>query len=178
MSEAPRFEVRAVGSLKERPGCPDWSVEGLSAQRLERLCRGECRHPGDERHPIAAIEVVRIRPQRNADESVTPLIEDPWRRFECPPDPAGCRVSFSDGEFAAGARDALYYVRALQEETPAINGANLRTRFGARGEPIGVEPCYGSYRTPADDDCLAPVRERAWSSPIFVDWPAERSRSS
>jgi hypothetical protein len=78
-------------------------------------------------------------------------------------------VSFEDPEFAESRRDALYYVRALQEETPAINGANLRTRFDALGKPVSVDPCFGDWRTPFDEDCLAPVRERAWSSPIFVN---------
>ena len=97
------------------------------------------------------------------------LIEDPWRRFECPPDPAGCTVTFDDAEFAASARDAVYYARVLQEETAAINGANQRAEFDSRGNVVRTSPCHGNYRTPAEDDCLAPVQERAWSSPIFVD---------
>jgi len=171
LGEAPRFSVRAVGSFVQRPGCPPESLAALSPARLGRLCGGECYHPSDARHPIAAIEVVRIRPQRTPGEDVAAAIEDPWRRFECAPDPAGCRVAFEDTEHAASGRDALYYVRALQEPTPAINGANLRTRFDPQGRALSVDPCFGGRRTPETDDCLAPVQERAWSSPIFVDQP-------
>jgi hypothetical protein len=173
MRETPRFEVRAVGSLVQMPGCPQESLDGLSAARLEALCRGECDHPGEERQRIAAIEIVRIRPQIAAGEDVGGLIEDPWRRFACPADPAGCVASFDDPDFLASGRGAVYYVRAVQGATAAINAANLRTRFDARGNAVAVSPCHGSYRTAADDDCLAPASERAWSSPIFVDPAAE-----
>jgi hypothetical protein len=169
LAEAPRFEVRALGAHVQQPGCPEASRAGLPAERLAALCHGECHHPGDARHAIRAIEVVRIRPQLRAGEEPSALIEDPWRRYECLPDPGGCRVVFADEEFPAAGRSAVYYVRALQEETSAINGANLRTRFDAAGAPVSVSPCWGGWRTPAGDDCLAPVQERAWSSPIFVD---------
>jgi hypothetical protein len=167
--EPPRFEVRALGAPVERPGCPSEAEAALGQARIAALCRGECHHPGDARHPIVAIEVVRIRPQQSADEPMATLIEDPWLRLPCAPDPAGCSVAFEDAEFAAAGRDAVYYVRALQSETPAINGANLRTEFDADGNAVRVTPCAGGHRTPASDDCLAPVQERAWSSPIYVD---------
>ncbi len=173
-SSTPRFFVRAAGARKQRPGCPEESVLGLSAQRLHTLCRGECDHPGDVRHPITAIEVVRIRPRKDAAEPVAALIEDPWRTFACPPDPDGCRVEFEDPDFAASQRDAVYYVRALQEETPAINADGLRPVRDANGAVVSIEECHGGFGTSTDDDCLAPVQERAWSSPIYLDHDGHR----
>ena len=172
LAATPRFEVRAVGSRVELPGCPEESRRALSPERLERLCMNECHNPGDQRHAIAAIEIVRVRSQQTQGEPLAPLIEDPWLRFECAPDPDGCTARFEDPEFLGSGRDTAYYVRALQEPTPAVNGANLRTRFDAEGNAISVDPCYGGSRTPDDDDCLAPVQERAWSSPIYVDQQA------
>jgi hypothetical protein len=168
IGEAPRFRVRAAGSFQQKPGCPESSQKGLSPERLEHLCRGECYNPGDERRKITRIEVVRIRPQATKGEAVAPLIEDPWKKIECPPDPAGCVVEFEDADFVAGARDVTYYVRAIQEPTPAINAAGLRCTYDANGNCIEANPCYGDYRTPLDEDCLAPNEERAWSSPIYV----------
>jgi len=166
--DAPRFRVRAAGALVQKPGCPEHSLQGLDPERLAYLCHGECYNPGDERHRITHIEVVRIRPQIHPDEPVASLIDDPWRRFECPADPAGCTLEFEDPEFAAGEREAVYYVRALQEATPVVNGGLLRCEYDEQGRCVRVNPCYGDYRTPLDDDCLTDVQQRAWSSPIRV----------
>jgi hypothetical protein len=168
LARNPRFEVRAVGAYQQRPGCPEWSRQGLPPERLQRLCRDECYHPSDERFAISAIEVIRIRPQNDRGDPVAPLIEDPWRRFPCDRDPAGCSASFEDPEYATSGRDTLYYVRVLQEPTSTLNGAPLSTQFDAAGNPIGTTLCWG------DDEnslagCPASVQERAWSSPIFVN---------
>jgi len=168
LAETPIFRVRAAGSFKQLPGCPEVSRNGLSAERLERLCRGECYHPSEERHRITRIEVVRIRPQDRSGEPVDELIEDPWRTLRCPPDPSGCTVEFDDPDFLAENREILYYVRAIQEPTPAVNAGLLRCETDAEGRCIDVDPCYGDYRTSREEDCLAPNEERAWSSPIWV----------
>jgi len=170
LEEAPRFRVRAAGAFEQKPGCPPDSEAGLSPDRLEKLCRGECHHPGDTRLPIRRIEVVRIRPQKEAGEAVGPLIEDPWLTLVCPDDPTGCVVGFEDREFAEASRDTVYYVRAIQGEAPAVNAAALRCkRRNDAGRCEEVAPCYGDFRTARDDDCLAPNEERAWSSPLYVD---------
>jgi hypothetical protein len=166
---APRFEVRAVGALRQQPGCPEWSVAALGPEALERLCRGECHHPSDERKRITRIEVVRIRPQLRPGEPVRELVEDPWRSFACEPSVNGCVVQFEDPELPGSGRDAVYYVRAIEEPSPAVNADNLRCRRDERGACLEVRPCHGDYRTPDSDDCLGTIEERAWSSPIFVD---------
>jgi hypothetical protein len=112
--------------------------------------------------------VIRVRPQIRLGEPVRPLVEDPWRRFTCEKNEAGCVVEFDDPEFVASGRENVYYVRAVQEPTPAVNANPLRCEYDDKGQCIRVHPCYGDYRTPIDDDCLAPAAERAWSSPIYV----------
>jgi hypothetical protein len=166
---APRFRVRAIGAFKQKPGCPAHSVNALSPERLERLCKGECYNPSDERKPITRIEIVRIRPQITSGEPVAPLIQDPWRVFACEPSQAGCVVQFEDSDFVASGRPAVYYARAFEAPSPMVNGKNLRCDYDASGRCVEVHPCYGGYRTDPSDDCVAELEERAWSSPIYVD---------
>jgi hypothetical protein len=174
MAAAPEFRVRAVGSFEQEPGCPDYTSGSLDAERIHHLCRGECYNPGDERRRITRIEVVRIRPQNRADEPIAQLIDDPWRVLPCAPDPAGCTVTFSDPDFVTAGRDSLYYARAIEEPSLAVNADNLRCERDAEGRCSEMNACWGDYREAYENDCLAETEERAWSSPVFVAYGGER----
>ena len=87
----------------------------------------------------------------------------------------GCTLSFEDPDFSLAARDTLYYVRAIEEASATINGDQLRCERDASGVCVAVQPCRATAPTDPADDCLAPVEERAWSSPIFVDYAATSS---
>ncbi len=170
--DTPSFRVRAVGSFAQKPGCPEHTVDSLSSDRLHHLCRGECYNPSDQRRKITRIEVVRIRPQNRPGEPIARLIEDPWKTLPCSGDPSGCEAVFEDRDFSAAARDTVYYVRAIEEPSLAVNAANLRCEYDDDGKCIKVNPCFGDYQTEYQDDCLSETEERAWSSPIFVDYKA------
>jgi hypothetical protein len=170
ISGAPTFRVRALGSFEQKPGCPTQTEELLDPDRLEFLCRGECYHPSDQRRPITRVEVVRIRPQRHAGEPVAPRIVDPWKVLACEGDPAGCEVVFSDPEFPKAARDTSYYVRAIEVASPVMDADPLGCERDAAGTCVSLDPCF---ERPDSDDCLSPSEQRAWSSPIYIDF-AER----
>jgi hypothetical protein len=168
--EMPRFEVRALGAFVQKPGCPDFVREGLGEDRLEWLCLNECFHPSDRRKTIERIEVVRIRPQVTPNENIGERIEDPWRSFACPAGPAGCIISFDDPEYIEAGRETIYYVRAIQAPSLAVNGeALLCEERAADGRCLQARPCKGTGRADGGpvEDCLAEVAERAWSSPIW-----------
>ena len=166
IDEAPVFQVRAVGSFEQEPGCPADATDALTPEQIARLCQGECYAPSDQRRAIERIEIIRIRPQETPDEEVTALVEDPWRVFPCAPDPAGCQVAFSDPEFAASDRDALYYARAVEAPSQAVAADPLGCTYDESGRCVSIDPCS---RKPDSDECLATTQERAWSSPIFVN---------
>jgi hypothetical protein len=171
LGENPRFRAQAVGAFKQQPGCPDYSTAALGAERLERLCYGECYNPSDERKLITRLEVIRIRPQLHAGEAIAPLIEDVWLSHQCDADQAGCSFEFEDPDFVSGGRETVYYVRAIEEPSPAINGKPERCDYNAAGQCIAANYCP-KVPTLVDlgDDCLSDVEERAWSSPIFIDY--------
>ncbi|MEZ4281832.1 MAG: DUF3604 domain-containing protein [Myxococcota bacterium] len=162
----PVFEVRAVGSFEQTPGCPDYATTALGPERLAHVCKGECYNPTPVRRPITRIDVVRIRPQNAPGEPIAPLIEDPWRSFDCDGNAEGCLVRFEDPDYAANGRDAVYYVRAHEPPAPAVNAAGITCERDAEGRCLETRLCSGN----PGDDCLAPEEPRAWSSPIFVDW--------
>jgi hypothetical protein len=166
LGESPIFQVRAVGSFEQKPGCPADAIGALPEDRLARLCQGECYHPGDSRRAITRIEVVRITPRQGEGEAIEGLVEDPWRVLPCPGEEAGCQVAFTDPELAAGGRGALYYVRAIEEPSLAVAADPLGCERDESGRCVRVVPCASK---PTSDDCLAETEERAWSSPIFVD---------
>ncbi len=161
----PKFRARAAGSFVQLPGCPEEVVDALGDERVERICASECYHPSDDRRRITRIEVVRIGRQMSESEPVEELIEDPWLTIPCPSDAEVCEVEFEDPWYPSADREILYYVRAIQEPTPAVNAGLLRC------EGDECTPCYGDYRTPFDDDCLSMTEERAWSSPIYLASP-------
>lgn len=165
----PKFRIRAAGSFAQLPGCPREVTEALGSERIELLCAGECYHPSDHRRRITRIEVVRIRRQMKETEAVNGLIEDPWLTIPCQPGTEVCQVEFEDPWFGSEDREVLYYVRAIQEPTEAVNADQLRCDGDA------CEPCYGDYRVPFDDDCLSMTEERAWSSPIYLKAPGAGS---
>ena len=170
----PRFEVRAVGSFEQEPGCPDYAATALGPERLEHVCKGECYNPSPVRRPITHIDVVRIRPQSAPGEPIEALIEDPWRRFPCDGGTAGCTVQFEDPDYATNGRDTVYYVRAHEPPTPAVNAGGIACERDESGNCVHAKLCSGN----PNDDCLGTEEPKAWSSPIFVDWASERRSSN
>lgn len=166
----PQFRVRAKGSFRQKPGCPEDSIVGLGAERIASLCGGECYHPDDLRVPITRIEVVRILPQFHPGEDNSQLIQDPWRSFPCEPNRDLCEVEFEDREFGSLGREVVYYARAIQQATPTVNGVPFGCDSDSEGNCTRTHYCLGV--APAED-CLSSAEHRAWSSPIFVQFAGE-----
>ena len=172
MSYSPEFSVKALGAQKQLPGCDGVGDENLFFEVKEKLCRGECFNPSDERKNISKIEIIRIRPQVYDNEPISPLIEDPWKVFECEPSQEGCQVVFTDDQFEGSNREIIYYARAIQETTEAINAGGLNCDLDESGKCIKVNLC-GDPKGKGKGDCLSNTQERAWSSPIFVKFKSD-----
>lgn len=162
----PVFRVRAAGSFKQKPGCPDYARSPLGDERVASLCMGECYNPSDERRAISRVEVVRVRPQNKPNEALGDLIDDPWLVLPCESAGDTCTVEFTDEEFEDAGRDTLYYVRVIEEPSLAVNGAGQECTRDEFGRCIAMVDC--GQRGAMGDDCLALSEQRAWSSPIFI----------
>ena len=80
---SPNFIVKVAGSLKQKPGCPDYASQALSNDELEKICNSECYNPTNERRIIQRVEVIKITPQSYEGESIGELISDNWKIYEC-----------------------------------------------------------------------------------------------
>ena len=170
LKKNPRFMVRALGSLEQKPGCPEYAVNALGKERIKHLCKNECYNPSDTRREINRIEIIKIIPQQYEGEKLDDLILDPWKSFKCSGSEE-CLITFSDTDFEEQERDALYYARAIEKESKIVNAGNLRCDLDVFGQCKEVNICYGSpLQNPREEDCLENGEERAWSSPIFVDF--------
>ena len=164
----PTFSVKVVGSFKQKPGCPEYVYTSLSKDEISRLCLNECYNPSNERNKIEKIEVIRIRVPENQN-NLKEAIDDPWIVFKCNDVGEGCSFNFNDSDFFKLKGEIVYYVRAIQEPTLAVGGDPLRCKLDQKGNCIETKPCYASGpKFDPNDDCLAPIGERAWSSPIFI----------
>ena len=171
ISQKPQFEVTAIGSFKQKPGCPEYVHTAMSAEEISRLCLNECYNPSNERNKIDRIEIVKITPTTELD-SISNNIQDPWKVFTCNDKGEGCSANFFDDEYVLDNKSSLYYARAIQEPTNIVGGDPLRCELNEAGECIKIRPCYSSGPDfDPNDDCLALVGERAWSSPIFLTHP-------
>ena len=169
LSENPTFEVKAVGSFKQKPGCPDLGLSKADNEKVMKLCKNECFNPSEERREISRLEIIKITPQNYNDEPVEDLIKDVWKVHECKANSGECRFRFTDLEYSKNGRDSLYYVRAIEEPSLRINGGNLRCDYDENGNCKKVNICYGGFQTNRDDNCTMLSEERAWSSPIYVN---------
>jgi hypothetical protein len=86
--------------------------------------------------------------------------------FDC--DDTSCEIEFTDEQFKFGKRDAIYYVRAIEEASQALSADPLRCEFDEFGNCIQTKICQEGYRK--TEECVGPVEHRAWSSPIYLNY--------
>ena len=164
--QSPRFVVEAYGAPVEQAGCSEATRERWGDDVISNVCLNTCYNPGNQRTGIDRIEVIRITPQITAAEKIGDLIRDPYlvipnaNRDARGQPRAHFKAEFTDAEFAGLKRDALYYVRVIQTPTEGVNGT---PGYNARGE---MEFCP----TEGQSQCKTPINERAWSSPIYVNY--------
>lgn len=171
--EEPQFRVHVLGDFRDTRVCPDnFPTTADNADFIEGVCRNVCHSPAydEPRLKITHIEVIRIRRQLDEAEAIGELIDDVWLTLPCQGDLEGdgeeeCFATFSDPEFTELGRDVVYYVRAIQETTLAVNGQPLGC-IGDDSEGC-TETRYCDQGNDADE-CLYETNERAWSSPIYL----------
>ena len=167
----PEFEVKAMGSFVQKPGCPEDAYIALGEGRVDELCFNECYNPSDDRKFIHRIEVIKVLPQEYADQPIEGRIQDPWYTHYCDPNELGCSFKFIDEDFSTDQKDVSYYVRAIEVPTPQINVKGGVCEFDADGNCVKFKLCTQDWRHPRDIESCSEIDEHlAWSSPIYLDY--------
>ena len=78
-------------------------------------------------------------PQQFENEPVDTLINDVWKSFPC--NSTSCKVSFQDEQFSIGRRDAVYYVRAIEEPSATLSADPLGCEYDENGQCIKATVC-------------------------------------
>ena len=171
MHDTPTFEVKAMGSFKQKPGCPEDAYNALGKDRVEELCFNECYNPSDERKKIVRVEVIRVMPQEYEDQPVDERIQDAWLTHNCDTSEVGCSFTFKDEDFLSMKQDVSYYVRAIEESSPTINVKGGVCTYDENGECVEFKLCTQDQKHPRDlETCTEEGEHRAWSSPIYIDY--------
>ena len=171
MYAVPEFEVKAMGSFEQKPGCPEDAYNALGEDRVDELCYNECYNPSDKRNFIQRIEVIKVLPQEYSDQPIDDRIIDTWKVHYCNPDDVGCTFRFKDEDFLKDQKDASYYVRAIELPSPQINVKGGVCTFDDEGNCVEFKLCTQDCRHPRDIETCSEIDEhRAWSSPIYVDF--------
>ena len=115
----------------------------------QHLCSGECDNPvrrAQPDHPHRGGEDPPAGAARASRSTVSSRTSS-WST-QCPPEPNGCSLAFTDPAYAGEGRDAIYYVRAIEEARADDQRRAARSASAtSRARACKAKLCFGDYRS-------------------------------